>query len=192
MNRSCRNRWTTAQKLEILAHAENYGISNASKKFNISTVSIRNWRDPEAYQKKQKIKSSNQEYKDKNKERSLRRYKSHPAKMSLLAKQSRKRRRFKRLVEMSNRFFTKDEHLTAIDLWRIAKKQKLRCALTGEKLTNDNISVDHIRPKSLNGSNKPENIRLVHKDVNLARRALTDDEFLTLCKKVVSYLDPRL
>lgn len=92
---------------------------------------------------------------------------------------------------MSNRFFDISQYLTAFDLWCIAKRQKLLCALTGEKLTNETISVDHIIPKSQGGSNKRENIRLVHKDANLARRALSDKQFLELCKKVVSHLDSR-
>jgi 5-methylcytosine-specific restriction endonuclease McrA len=56
-----------------------------------------------------------------------------------------------------------------------------------EKLTNENISVDHIIPKSKGGSNKKENIRLVHKDANLAKRALSDAEFLGLCRQVIAW-----
>lgn len=75
------------------------------------------------------------------------------------------------------------------DLYRIAKKQKLRCALTGEKLTNENISVDHIIPRSRGGTNVPDNLRLVILNANIARQALSDSDFLELCRKVVAWAD---
>lgn len=88
---------------------------------------------------------------------------------------------------MSNRYFPDNEKLTAWDLWKIAKKQRMICALTGVKLTGENMSVDHIVARSKGGSNKPENIRLVHKDANLAKRALTDKQFVDLCRNVISW-----
>lgn len=186
-----RNRWTSTQKAEIVRYAKENGITNASRYFDVSTVSIRNWMYPDQYKEKKRKNLSNEALRQKNRERAKKNYDKDPDGHKSRSKKSRAKRRFKRLVEMSNRFFTKDEWLTALDIWRIAKKQKLICALTGDKLTNDTISIDHIIPKSQGGSNKPENIRLVDKDVNLARRALTDQQFIELCKKVVSHLDPR-
>jgi 5-methylcytosine-specific restriction endonuclease McrA len=73
------------------------------------------------------------------------------------------------------------------DLWRLAKKQKCKCALTGQSLTKDNVSLDHIQPVSLGGNNNFDNLRLVTKRVNVARQNMTDLEFLQLCRDVVGY-----
>lgn len=183
--------FTPLEKQTIINYAIKHGNTAASKKFNVSRRSIAFWRNPEIYQKEKQRVKNNENLKAANRARALKNYRTDTEKRKKISKQSRQKRKFKRLVEMSNRFFSRDQWLTAFDLFCIAKKQRLLCALTGEKLTNETISVDHIIPKSKGGSNKPSNIRLVHKDVNLARRALTDEEFLTLCKKVVSHLSPR-
>lgn len=187
MSNNCRKRWTTSEKQEILDFAKTHGATEASRKFNVTLTSIKNWRNPERYKEKRMAAAACPIAKEKNRIRSLQAYRDFPERIKDKSKQSRKKRRFKRLVEMSNRFFSRDEWLTAIDLFHIAHKQKLICALTGEKLTNENISVDHIVAKSKGGSNRPENIRLVHKDANLAKRALSDSEFLDLCQKVVNF-----
>ena len=77
--------------------------------------------------------------------------------------------------------------LNKFDIWKIAKRQRLICALTGRKLTYDNMSPDHIIPLSKNGTSTIENIRLVIKEVNLCRQTLTDDEFVKICMDVVKY-----
>lgn len=74
--------------------------------------------------------------------------------------------------------------ITGFDLWRVAKKQKLMCALTSEKLTAENISVDHIIPKKNGGTNDVSNLRLVTIYANRAKSDLTDKEFLILCENV--------
>lgn len=63
------------------------------------------------------------------------------------------------------------------------------CALTGRRLTNENISPDHIIPISKGGTHDIGNIRLVDRDANIARAALSDEDFLKLCKDVVKTLD---
>ncbi len=183
--------YTQLEKQTIISYAIEHGNTAASKKFNVSRRSIMFWRNPETYQKAKQNALNNENLKAANRARALKSYHKDKDKHQKASKKSRHKRKFKRLVEMSNRFFPRNEWLKAFDLFCIAKRQKLLCALTGEKLTNETISVDHIIPKSQGGSNRPENIRLVHKDVNLARRALTDEQFLSLCKKVVSYLSPR-
>jgi len=187
MSNNYHKRWTQAEKQDILDFASEHGATKALEKFDVSLTSIKNWRNPERYKEKRKLAAACPINKEKNRIRSLQAYKNSPEKLKANSKQSRAKRRFKRLVEMSNRFFPKDQWLTAIDLFHIAHKQKLICALTGVKLTTETISVDHIVAKSKGGSNRPENIRLVHKDVNLAKRALSDSEFLDLCRKVVEF-----
>lgn len=76
-----------------------------------------------------------------------------------------------------------------VEFWRLCLRQRCRCPLTGQRLTRDNISVDHIVPKSKGGSTGIENLRLVTKDVNMAKQSMTDEQLLALCRSVVSWHD---
>lgn len=81
----------------------------------------------------------------------------------------------------------KQTTISAFEFWKLAKKQKLICALTGRKLTGDTMSVDHIIPLSNGGTNDISNLRFVHVDVNYARRNLPDEIFVKLCEDVVKH-----
>jgi len=70
------------------------------------------------------------------------------------------------------------------DLFKIAKKQKCKCAITGLKLTPETLSVDHIIPISKGGSHTVDNLRLVHKDINHMKNHYDDGYFLEMCKLV--------
>lgn len=61
--------------------------------------------------------------------------------------------------------------------------QKCRCALTGERLTVDNVSVDHIIPVAKGGTNELSNLQLLTKNVNEIKRDCKD--FIGLCKRVL-------
>jgi 5-methylcytosine-specific restriction endonuclease McrA len=74
--------------------------------------------------------------------------------------------------------------ISRFDLWRIAKRQKLICPLSGRKLDNSSISIDHILPVSKGGNSSLENLRFVHVDVNFAKRALLDNDFIKLCHDI--------
>ena len=99
---------------------------------------------------------------------------------------------FKWLIHCANRERNTSRYglhrITAFDLWKIAKKQKCLCALTGEKLTRENLSVDHITPLSKGGYNTPSNIQLVTLDANKMKFTMNNDELLRFCLKVVNYL----
>ena len=101
-------------------------------------------------------------------------------------KEYNRRRVFKKLACSVNAVY-KDNKITAFDLFKIAKRQRLRCALTGIKLNSENMSVDHILPKSKGGLNILSNIRLVLLPINIARMDMTDEEFVNLCEGVVNY-----
>ena len=83
------------------------------------------------------------------------------------------------------------DRLVPFDLWRIAHRQKLICPLTGEKLTRDNISIDHIVPHSEGGRNIPSNVRLTTRDINWFKRAMNDMELYRLCRRVVNHMEKR-
>lgn len=97
-----------------------------------------------------------------------------------------RRRVFWKLAKGTNWRF--EDKLKPFDLWKIARKQKLICALTGERLTRDTISIDHIVPRSKGGKNVPSNIRFTTRDINWFRRTMTDADLLEMCKKVVNHM----
>jgi CRISPR/Cas system Type II protein with McrA/HNH and RuvC-like nuclease domain len=111
----------------------------------------------------------------------------------MISKGDRKRYKkqiFRNMAKQANRSVKRLKtplQVRPFDLWRLAKKQKCKCALTGQLLSKDNISLDHIQPVSLGGNNNFDNLRLVAKRVNIARQNMTDFEFLQLCQDVVSY-----
>ncbi|HJO94066.1 MAG TPA: HNH endonuclease signature motif containing protein [Victivallales bacterium] len=53
------------------------------------------------------------------------------------------------------------------ELANLFKKQKGYCAISGIKLTRDNISCDHKKPRSKGGSLKIDNLRFIHRYINL-------------------------
>ena len=81
--------------------------------------------------------------------------------------------------------------VTPSDLSRLWKKQRGRCALTGEKLDRS-AEVDHILPKARGGSDDLENLRWVTQIVNRSKRDLTDEEFTALCTDVMRWIGKRI
>ena len=81
----------------------------------------------------------------------------------------------------------KSSTIKAIDLFHIAKNQKLICAISGRKLTSDTISPDHIISLSNGGDSSISNIQLVHRSVNYAKHFMEEKEFILLCNDIVSF-----
>lgn len=77
------------------------------------------------------------------------------------------------------------------DLARMWKAQRGRCALTGRRLDRT-AEVDHILPKVKGGGDEAGNLRWVCREANLAKRDLTDAEFLALCQSVTSCIGARI
>jgi 5-methylcytosine-specific restriction endonuclease McrA len=76
--------------------------------------------------------------------------------------------------------------ITALDLWSLWKSQRGRCALSGRKL-DETAHLDHIVPISGNGVHTLDNLRWLDPHINIARRNLTDVQFLEMCHQVVSF-----
>lgn len=98
-------------------------------------------------------------------------------------KSRRKRRIFKTLEDKLRRDYG-EKNIKPFDLWKLAKKQKLRCALTGKKLNRENISLDHKIPISKGGTSQLSNLQFVDKNVNYAKRDFDQNDFIQLCKEV--------
>ena len=82
--------------------------------------------------------------------------------------------------------------VNAKDLARIWKNQKGLCALTGRKLTRTNAHLDHITPKSKGGGDEKYNLRWLCVQANLAKRELSDAEFVELCNDVMAWIGRRI
>jgi len=75
---------------------------------------------------------------------------------------------------------------------QMLRAQQYRCALSGRQLTPDSASLDHIVAISRGGEHRIENAQVLHKDVNRAKGAMDNDEFLALCREVVAWADRRV
>ncbi len=72
---------------------------------------------------------------------------------------------------------------------RLLEHQRYRCALTGRRLTPESAALDHIVPVRHGGGHVIENTQALHKDVNRAKGALTNEEFRAMCREVVAWGD---
>lgn len=96
-----------------------------------------------------------------------------------------KHRPFRKMAKFANKR-CKSGKTTALELWSLAKKQKLICALTGDKLTTENVSLDHIIPQSKGGTNDITNLQLVTHHANTIKNDMSMNEFYLFCKKVAN------
>ncbi len=71
----------------------------------------------------------------------------------------------------------------------LIESQRFRCALTGRQLSPDVAALDHIHPISRDGRNEIANAQVLHRIVNRAKGALTNYEFIALCREVVEWAD---
>lgn len=73
-------------------------------------------------------------------------------------------------------------------LW---KAQRGRCALTGRRLDRS-AQLDHKIPRARGGGDSIGNLQWLCESVNLAKRDLTDAEFLALCGNVMAWIGRRI
>ena len=72
------------------------------------------------------------------------------------------------------------------DLKELIVMQDFKCALTGEGISFDkDIELDHILPVYRGGKNELSNVQWVTKQANWFKRALTENELIELCEKIV-------
>ncbi|WP_420917537.1 HNH endonuclease [Pseudomonas proteolytica] len=73
---------------------------------------------------------------------------------------------------------------SASDISSLWKRQRGRCGLTGRRLDRT-AQLDHIHAKARGGPDSIENLRWVCAEANLAKRELSDEAFLMLCREVI-------
>lgn len=104
-------------------------------------------------------------------------------------KESHKRYALKRFFYIrANNLSTKvlGESASYVELAHLWKQQRGRCAVTDRRLNRQNSHLDHIVSIVKGGKSTIENLRWVHRDVNYAKRDLSEAEFLSLCREVVA------
>lgn len=70
-------------------------------------------------------------------------------------------------------------------LAQIWERQEGRCIYSGEQLVPRlNASLDHVVPRSKGGAISIENVQFVTKDVNLMKSNISEQVFLTLCRRI--------
>lgn len=74
---------------------------------------------------------------------------------------------------------------TLTDLANLWKRQHGRCAITDRRLDRHNSQLDHIIPIVRSGVGTIDNLRWVHRDVNYAKRDLSEQDFFKLCSDVI-------
>jgi 5-methylcytosine-specific restriction endonuclease McrA len=82
-----------------------------------------------------------------------------------------------------------DGEITYHGVYALLAQQEYRCALTGRHLVPEDASLDHVIPVSRQGPHRLENAQVLHKDVNRSKGALTNPEFIALCREVVAWAD---
>lgn len=80
---------------------------------------------------------------------------------------------------------------TAKELAKLWKNQRGKCALTGRRLDRT-AQLDHKQPRARGGSDQMINLQWLCEEANLAKRALTDDEFIDLCRDVMRWIGERI
>jgi len=108
-------------------------------------------------------------------------------KLSFIRRKRQCQHRLKDLATSANRRAKNkgiEGKLNYLQLFNLAKKQKLKCAISGIKLTNQNISVDHKKPYADKGINSIDNIQLLDIKVNIMKSSYSEEDFLKLIETI--------
>lgn len=70
------------------------------------------------------------------------------------------------------------------ELYKLAKDQEFRCALSGLPLDPSDAALDHIVPVSKGGTDDIGNLQWVHFVINKMKGSLDNEEFVAMCRKV--------
>lgn len=80
-----------------------------------------------------------------------------------------------------------DSRATFKELASMWKAQRGLCAITGRRLDRT-AQLDHILPRARGGGDEAANLRWVCEAANLAKRDMTDSEFVALCAEAMHWI----
>jgi hypothetical protein len=173
-------------KVRIIHCAEEYGVERAASYYNAPIHLVTKWlKGKESIFQKQKIRADSQRAYIRKRYREgtliVKQYKKETRKSPFVALT----KSLKRNLRKKGRSYEMCPE--AIDLWKLALNQRLKCKYSGLKLTKKNISIDHILPLSKGGDSDISNLCLVTKEVNYMKHTMGAEEFIDLCKIIVDY-----
>lgn len=80
------------------------------------------------------------------------------------------------------------------ELMDLLRKQRFKCALTGNELTPEESQLDHVIPRSKGGSDAKDNLQWLTSKVNRMKGTLSNEEFIEICgtvwRKAMSKREP--
>ena len=200
---------------EVIEYATINGVSEAERYFNINNQTIYNWLNEKDFifkmsderNKLEAIKKQKETERERERIRKLiyfqktrpkrnpetkrKWYGENKEKIAFQEKTRLEKCIFKKRANVTNsmaKMKNIEGKITALDLWKIAKKQKLICPFCGLKLNASNMSVDHIIPTSQGGKNISSNVRLVHLWVNKMRLDYKDEDFIKMCRLIAAHV----
>lgn len=80
---------------------------------------------------------------------------------------------------------------TARCLSQLWISQRGKCALTGRRLDRS-AQLDHITSRARGGTDEKKNLRWLCKEANLAKRELSDEEFIGMCSDVIGWIGEQI
>ena len=82
---------------------------------------------------------------------------------------------------------TRNKKLTVPLLRMKLEEQEFRCVYSGQELTPDSCSLDHITPLSKGGLHVIDNIQFVCPMINRMKNTMSSEEFIAICRMVARY-----
>lgn len=81
----------------------------------------------------------------------------------------------------------KRNRATTKDLLDLIKSQEYRCQLSGVFIEPHTSALDHKIPISSGGTDEVANLQWVSYEVNRAKGSMSQEDFITMCKRVASW-----
>jgi 5-methylcytosine-specific restriction endonuclease McrA len=174
-----------SDRVKIINCAIQFDIVKASNYYNISQDLISKWvNDKENIFRKERQRIERQKEYAKNYYHS----KDTKPKQKAKTKEYYLRHPFYKLRQSLKRNLRAKEYgytiPSMLSLLFIAKRQKLKCAISGQILTRENMSIDHIIPLCKGGTNDISNLQILTIEINIMKNSHSTEEFIRLCKLV--------
>lgn len=174
---------------EFRVHKRGYRIG---KCLECERAYQREWsqRDPEKFRKRKRESMAKRRALDLEGARAYARahhYKNHEASKATMRAYATRRFFWTRAMHLRG-----ERRATAKQLAQLWRRQRGCCALTGRRLTRQSAHLDHVVPLARDGGSELANLRWLCHEANLAKRALSDEQFIALCGDVMAWIGRRI